>query len=239
MKPSISVFFPAYNDEKSIPILIKKVEPMLKKYTSDYEIIIVDDKSPDNLAKVADNLAKKNKHIKVVHHKTNKGYGGALKSGFKTASKDLIFYTDGDGQYDPSEIARLLPHINKYDMVNGYKMKRSDNIARIIVGRLYHFFVKIMFSLPIKDVDCDFRLFNKKVIKNINLESDSGMICVEMMRKIRDKKFTIKEIPVHHYPRIEGKSQFFKVKRIIELFRDLFKLWIRIVLFKKKTYKNF
>jgi glycosyltransferase involved in cell wall biosynthesis len=232
---SLSIFFPAYNDEVTIPKLVKDAIGVAKEFTDDYEIIVVNDCSPDNVGKVADDLAKKDKHIKVIHHERNKGYGGVLKSGFKNSTKDLIFYTDGDGQYDVNELRTFLPYIKDkdIDMVNGYKKKRSDTIDRVILGRMYHYTAKILFGLKIKDVDCDFRLFKRHVIDNIELESDSGVICVEMIKKIQSKGFKIKELPVHHYPRISGKSQFFEIKRVLEVFKELFKYWWELVILRK------
>jgi glycosyltransferase involved in cell wall biosynthesis len=230
---SISVFFPAYGDEGSIAKMVEGAISVVRPRFKDFEVIVVDDGGPDRSGEIADELAKKYKQVKVVHHKKNKGYGGALKSGFRTASKDLIFYTDGDAQFDAKELVKLLPFIDEYDMVNGYKMGRADNIVRIIAGRLYNFGSRLLFGLPNRDVDCDFRLFNRHVIDSIKLESDTGLICVEMMKKIGDKKFTIKEVPVHHYPRLSGGSQFFKPKRVILTLIGWARLWWKLVLGKK------
>lgn len=228
-KPSLTIFFPAYNDENTIGNLVLNAREVAKELTDDYEIIVVDDCSPDRSGKVADELAEKYKEVKVIHHQKNKGYGGALKSGFYNATKDLVFYTDGDGQYDVKEIKRLFPYINQTDVVNGYKIKRSDDLHRIILGRLYHWTAKIIFNLKIRDVDCDFRLMRRRIFDNVRLESNSGVICVELMRKIKMHKFKIKEVPVHHYPRIHGSSQFFNIKRLSQVFPALAKLWWKLV----------
>ncbi len=232
-KKSISVFFPAYGDEGSIAKMVEDAISVVKPRFKDFEVIVVDDGGPDRSGEIADELAKKYKQVKVVHHKKNKGYGGALKSGFKTASKDLIFYTDGDAQFDAKELVKLLPYINDYDMVNGYKMGRADNVIRVVAGQLYNLGSRLLFGLPVRDVDCDFRLFNRHVIDSIKLESNSGLICVEMMKKIGDKNFAVKEVPVHHYPRLSGGSQFFRPKRIITTLIGWAWLWWTLVLGKK------
>lgn len=226
---SISVFFPAYNDEDTIGDMILTAKHILEKLTDDYEIIVVDDNSPDNSGKIADGFAQKFKEVKVIHHKFNKGYGGALRSGFANAKKELIFYTDGDGQYDVKELEKLIPLIEDADVVTGYKIKRSDALYRIIAGRLYHWIVRILFNLKLKDIDCDFRLFRRHVFDKIKLESNSGIICVEMMKKIQKAGFKIKEAPVHHYPRVSGTSQFFNVKRIFRVFVGLAKQWFKLM----------
>ena len=232
---SISVFFPAYNDERSIPILVENTIKTLSPITKDYEIIIIDDCSPDNVGRIADEIVKKNKKIKVIHHEKNRGYGGALRSGFKAATKDLVFYTDGDGQYDVKEITKLLKYIDdpNIDIVNGYKIKRSDNIIRKILGKAYYNSVKVLFNIKINDVDCDFRLFKRKVIDSINLISNSGGITIELVKKSQQKGFKFKEVPVNHYPRLEGKSQFFRPSIILKTFKELGKLWFDIMILRK------
>jgi glycosyltransferase involved in cell wall biosynthesis len=234
-KPSISVFFPAYNDEGTIASMVIKTIAVLKELTDDYEIMVIDDCSPDNSGKIADELARKYKEVKVIHHNQNKGYGGALKSGFNAATKELVFYTDGDAQYDVLEIKKLLPLMTKdVDLVNGYKLNRADLLRRIVLGRMYHYGTKILFNLKVKDVDCDFRLIRKKVFDKVKLKSNSGLICVEMIRKIQDANFKIKQIGVHHYWRAHGKSQFFNVKRIRRTLLNMLKLWWTLVVLKNK-----
>ena len=235
---SISVFFPVYNDAKSIPKLVEAVRPVLEERFEDWEIILVDDGSPDESPAVVDRLAASDDRIRAVHHPSNRGYGGALMSGFASATKDLIFYTDGDGQYDPRELTLLLEHIEEGDMVNGYKISRSDNALRKVVGRAYHTVNKIMFGLGTRDVDCDFRLFKRHVIDDIELESDSGAICVEMMAKVRGHGFKVVETPVHHYPRMHGSSQFFRPRHIIRTVLRLAHLWITLILMGGKWRKR-
>lgn len=230
---SISIFFPAYNDEASIEKMVLDALRTAKKFSPDYEVIVVDDASPDRAGEIADNLAKKYPQVKVVHHRKNRGYGGALKSGFKAASKDLIFYTDGDAQFDAKELEKLLPYINDYDMVNGYKTKRRDNAVRVFFGGLYNSGSRLFFGIKIRDIDCDFRLFNRRVIDGISLESDSGLICVEMMKKITDKGYSIKEVPISHFHRMRGGSTFFKPAKILATLIAWARLWWKLVLGKK------
>jgi glycosyltransferase involved in cell wall biosynthesis len=228
-KHSISAFFPAYNDGYAIEKMVKDVLSVLRKVTDDYEVIVVDDASVDDTGRIADGLARKYRNVRVIHHKQNRGYGGALKTGFASARKELVFYTDGDAQYDAKELARLVPLINGADVVNGYKIKRHDALYRIFFGWLYKKFVRVMFNLRIKDVDCDFRLFRKSVLDKVSLESDSGVICVELMKKVQLAGARIVETPVHHYPRLGGGSQFFRVRKIMAVFLGLAKHWWRLV----------
>ena len=227
---SLSVFFPAYNDSGTIASLVITALQAASRLTPNYEVIVVNDGSSDSTAQILDELARVYPHLKVVTHGSNRGYGGALRSGFATASKEVIFYTDGDAQYDPSEVELLWPLMAPgIDLVNGYKISRSDPWHRIIIGRVYHYTVKIMFGLHVRDVDCDFRLLRRSIFDRVRLEKNSGVICLEMMKKITDGGFRIAEVPVHHYHRAYGKSQFFNFKRLFRTAIDVFKLWFALV----------
>lgn len=226
----LTIFFPAYNDSGTIASLVITARQTAHRLTSDYEVIIVDDGSADATADIADELARTYPEVRVIHHPANRGYGGALRSGFGGARKDLIFYTDGDAQYDPTELEVLWPHMTRgVDLVNGYKISRSDPLHRIVIGRVYHHIVKLLFGLPVRDVDCDFRLMRRTVFDRVQLTENSGVICLEMMKKIADAGFVIAEVPVHHYHRAFGKSQFFNFRRLARTAVDVAKLWVRLV----------
>jgi glycosyltransferase involved in cell wall biosynthesis len=169
-----------------------------------------------------------------VHHEVNRGYGGALRTGFATASKDYVFYTDGDAQYDPAEVTVLWEKMTDgVDWVNGWKISRSDPLHRIIIGRIYHHTVKLLFGLKVRDVDCDFRLMRRRIFDVVTLEKNSGVICLEMMKKFQDAGFRVAEHPVHHYHRAYGKSQFFNFPRIYRTAIDVMKLWWALVIRKE------
>jgi len=224
--PSISAFFPAYNDGGTIPSMVLTALMTLRALTDDYEIIVVNDGSADYTAEVLEELALRYPELRVIHHEQNRGYGGALRTGFSSATKELIFYTDGDAQYDPHEITRLYAAwSDRVDFVNGYKISRSDPLHRIIIGRIYHWVVKLAFGLHLRDVDCDFRLMRRSIFDTVKLKSDSGVICVELMKKVQDAGFRIAEVPVHHYNRAYGKSQFFNYRRIWRTGKQLWGLW--------------
>lgn len=234
---SISAFFPAYNDENSITPLVEKVSAILQQVTNDYEVIVVNDGSSDGTADVLNELATRLPYLRVVHHPRNRGYGGALRSGFEHATKDMVFYTDGDGQYDVAEIANLIPLMtDDVDVVNGYKRKRSDNRRRIVLGGIYKFLSRNLFGLPIRDVDCDFRLMRRTMIQNIELTSTSGVVCTEMIYKLRMAGCRFAETPVHHYPRLHGQSQFFTVKRVARTGYDFFRLWMKLVVGRRLNF---
>ena len=233
MKPGsdkgISVFFPAYNDGGTIASMVLSAILVLQSLTDDYEVIVVNDGSSDYTKEILDELEERYDPVRIVHHERNRGYGGALRTGFATASKDFIFYTDGDAQYDVRDLPALWEEMRDgVDMVQGYKIDRSDPLHRVVIGRIYHWMTNLAFGLHLKDVDCDFRLMRSSIFDDVRLESDSGVICVEMMKKIRDAGFEISEVPVHHYHRAYGKSQFFNIGRILRVARDLSKLWLEL-----------
>jgi glycosyltransferase involved in cell wall biosynthesis len=232
--PSLSIFFPAYNDAGTIASLVIVAHMTARELTSDYEVIVVDDGSPDHTGDLLDEMERQFSWLRVVHHERNRGYGGALRTGFETASKDLVFYTDGDAQYDPREMAKLWEAFGPdVDFVNGYKIGRSDPLHRIVIGRVYHWFVRTAFGLRLRDVDCDFRLMRRDVFEKVALTRSSGVICVELMKKVQDHGFRIAQVPVHHYHRSYGKSQFFNLPRVARTLMDLARLWVDLVVRKE------
>jgi glycosyltransferase involved in cell wall biosynthesis len=227
---SLSIFFPAYNDGGTIASMVIRAVKTAAELTPDFEVIVVDDGSADGTAGIADELARTYPQVRAVHHPTNRDYGAALQTGFRSAAKELIFYTDGDAQYDPAELAALWARMGpETDLVNGYKISRADPLHRIVIGRIYHHIVSLLFGLKLRDVDCDFRLMRRSIFERIDLKKTSGIICVEMMKKIQDHGFRMVEVPVHHFHRSYGTSQFFNVRRLFRTARDLMLLWFALV----------
>jgi glycosyltransferase involved in cell wall biosynthesis len=227
---SLTTFFPAYNDEHTIAQLVRVAAEEMRKVTDDFEVLVVNDGSQDQTGAILDRLSKELAFLRVIHHEKNLGYGGALITGFANSRKDLIFYTDGDGQYDVREIHNLLAKLGpNIDLVNGYKVKRADAWYRIWIGAAYRRTMRWAFRLSIRDVDCDFRLFRRHVFDTIKLDSRSGVICVEMAKKFEEAGFRMAEVPVSHFPRVHGRSEFFRVRHIIHTFRGLLRIWWRMV----------
>ena len=233
-RPSITVFFPAYNDAGTIASMVVLADRTLRKLTDDYEMIVVNDGSRDHTAQVLSELESIYPRLRLIHHTANKGYGSALRTGFANASKELIFYTDGDAQYDVRELETLVPLMTgDIDVVNGYKISRSDPWHRIIIGTIYRWTVRLAFGIRIRDVDCDFRLVRRASYNRVRLASTSGTICVEMIKSFQDAGLRFAEAPVNHYHRAYGKSQFFNFRRLLKTFRDLSALWWRLVIMRK------
>ncbi len=228
----ISVFFPAYNEEKCLGNTVEKVNKILEKIADDYEIIIVNDGSKDKTGKIADKLASENKKIKVIHHPLNRGYGAAVTTGTYAARYPWIVLFDADGQFDFTEITKFFEKQKetKADIVWGYTSDRKVPFARKINTFLWWCVIFLVFGLKVKWIDCGFRLFRKEVVQKIpKLESERGaFISSEFLIKAKKFGFKIAEVSVHHYPDIGGGSTGADLKVIIKSFSDLFKLWEKL-----------
>lgn len=233
---ALSAFFPAYNDVGSIGKIIHTMAWMLPKLADDYEIVVVDDGSTDGTGDLLRVLVREYPFLKIIHHGVNRGYGAALITGFANCSKELIFYTDGDGQYDVEELPLLIEAFREdVDMVNGYKISRSDPRHRIVAGWFYKHLMRLMFRLKLRDVDCDFRLFRRSLLARTRLTCDSGVICVELVKRFQESGCRMVEVPVHHYRRYHGHSQFFRFRHLRRVFVQLFAAWWRLVVRREKN----
>ncbi|MHC4160125.1 MAG: glycosyltransferase family 2 protein [Planctomycetota bacterium] len=221
---SISVFFPCYNEQDNVESTVQNALEVLENLKADYEIIIVNDGSADATAKIADDIAARNSSVKVVHHQTNLGYGAALKSGFKAAAKELVFYTDGDGQFDIGEMPPLLPLMQQFDIVSCYRLNRQDPLIRKLNGWAWTKLVCFVFRMKIRDIDCAFKLFRTEIFKNIELSSTGALIDAEILARALRKGYSVTQQGVHHYQRTAGAQTGANLKVILRAFRELFKL---------------
>jgi glycosyltransferase involved in cell wall biosynthesis len=236
--PSLSVFFPAYNDAPSLPGLLATTFAVLEAHVADYEVIVVNDGSFDDTAAVLRQLRDQyGPCLHVVTHVQNRGYGGALRSGLEAATKEFVFYTDGDGQYDVGELPSLLKLVGPHTgLVNGYKLERHDPAHRIWIGKAYNFCARLLFRIRIRDIDCDYRLIRRSLLMKLQLTSTSGTICVELVRKLEMTGCGVAETGVHHYPRLYGKSQFFRLRSLATTLYELVRLWVRVVVLRRTAY---
>ena len=227
---AVSAFFPCYNDRDAIGKMVRDVHGALEKLVDDFEVIVVNDGSRDDSLQVLQALAAELPALRIVNHEVNRGYGGALQSGFAAATKQWVFYTDGDAQYDAAEVDRLVAAVRAdTDVVQGWKTGRGDPWYRKVIGRTYHHVVKVLFSLHVRDTDCDFRLIRRDLLDKVQLRSTSGVICVEMMRSFEREHARFVQVGVSHYHRPHGKSQFFRLPAIARSARQLLELWWRLV----------
>jgi glycosyltransferase involved in cell wall biosynthesis len=221
---SISAFFPCYNEQDNVTTMVEKSLSVLEKVGVEFEVIIVNDGSSDSTGQIADEIAGRDSRVKVVHHHTNLGYGAALKSGFKAATKKLVFYTDGDGQFDINELPPLLPLMGQYDIVSCYRLNRQDPLIRKINAWCWTKLVCLLFAMKIRDIDCAFKLYKREIFDNIKLSSTGALIDTEILAKAVRRGYTITQKGVHHYPRTAGAQTGANLKVILRAFKELFKL---------------
>lgn len=232
---SLSAFFPCFNDAPTIAGLVRRVDATLSDLGIAHEVIVVNDGSTDDSLAVLRELAEALPGLRIVDHGVNRGYGAALRSGFAAAHGEWVFYTDGDGQYDPAEIEQLLARVSDdVDVVQGWKLGRNDSWARTLIGRAYHHAVRLAFRLPAHDTDCDFRLIRAAALERVTLRHSSGVICVELLRKLDRSGARFTEVGVHHYARPYGRSQFFRFGRIARSLLDVVKLWVDLVVLRRR-----
>ncbi len=225
---SISVILPAYNEEDNIKKTVDSASLFLDSSFSEWEIIVVNDGSSDNTGEIINKTAGKDKRIKPIHHSCNKGYGGALKSGIEASEKELLFFTDSDGQFDISELKLMIDEIENYDIAAGYRRKRKDPLYRKINMIGWNILARILFGLKIRDINCAFKLFKKKVFDNIKIDANGAMINIDILVQAVNKGFRIKEIPVTHFPRACGKQSGANIKVIFNAFKELFELYKKL-----------
>ncbi|HXC36830.1 MAG TPA: glycosyltransferase family 2 protein [Candidatus Acidoferrales bacterium] len=224
---SISVFFPFHNEQENVRQVYDSACRVLKTIGLDYEIILVDDGSTDETPRIVDAIAAADPRVKVVHHPAKSGYGAALQSGFRTATKGLVFYTDGDGQFDLNELPPLVPLMKEYDIVTCYRINRQENLRRRANAWLWTWLMCTLFGLKIRDMNGAFKLYKRRIFDVIKMESKGSLLNSEILARAKRKGFTMIQVGVHHYPRAAGKAGP-KTKVIFKAFWELGKLYWRM-----------
>ena len=229
----LSIFFPCYNEEKNVSNTVEKAIPVLNKIAEKWEIVLINDGSKDKTAEVLENIKKKySKNVSIITHNPNRGYGAAFKSGVYNSKYEWIAFTDADGQFDFSEITKLIEKQQKTgaDLVIGYYLGRKVPFYRIWGSTLWQIAVFTLFGLKVRDIDCGFKLIRKKVIDTIpKLEAERGpFISSEFLIKSKKFGFNIVEIGVNHFSRTAGEATGAKLNVILAGFKDLFRLWYKM-----------
>jgi glycosyltransferase involved in cell wall biosynthesis len=223
---SLSIFMPAFNEEGNIAATIIDAEKAARRISEDYEIIIVNDGSRDRTAEIVKELGKVNRRLKLVNHARNKGYGAAVKTGLKNCKKDWIFFTDSDGQFHYDEIEKFVEASNNADLIMGYRKKRMDPFHRVFVAQvLLKVWNFVLFGLTVRDVDCAYKLFSKRVRDSVTLKTESAITVSEFIIKTKAAGFRIKQLPVIHYPRLFGEQTGGNWRVIMRAAKESFKLY--------------
>jgi glycosyltransferase involved in cell wall biosynthesis len=227
----LSVVLPAYNEEANIERVVRSCVAYLEARMPDYELLVVNDGSHDRTGEILNRLQNEFPRLRPLHHPQNRGYGAALRTGFDAASKRFVFYMDGDGQFDISDLDHLLPLATDEDhIVTGFRIERRDPFIRRLNAKLFGgWLVRIMLGVRVRDLNCAFKLIPKKVFERIVLESPGALINAELYGRAVRKGFGIKEVGVHHYPRPAGVQTGAHLRVIIRAFYDLFRLRRKII----------
>jgi len=221
---SISVFFPCHNEEANVENTTLAALHAVQRISDDFEVIIVNDGSRDRTAEIADRLARAHPRVRAVHNHTNLGYGGALQRGFREASKEWVFYTDGDGQFDFEEIEKLLPLLDRYDIISAYRTNRRDSFIRKLNAFAWTTLVNVVFGLWLRDIDCAFKIYPRVLFDTITMKSMGALIDVEVLARAKRLGYTIGQVGVTHYPRTAGEQSGANLRVILRAFKELCKL---------------
>jgi glycosyltransferase involved in cell wall biosynthesis len=228
-KYALSVFYPCYNEQDNVRRVVGEAMALLPAVSDDFEIILVDDGSRDRTGAIIDELAAGDRRIRGVHHPANRGYGAALASGFRAATKELVFYTDGDGQFDITELPMLLELIDRHDIVSGCRRRRQDSLIRRLNAWLWGRLVTRLLGFRCRDVDSAFKLYRREIFDRIDMKSTGALIDAEILARAVRKGYTLTEVPVSHRPRLAGRQTGAKLSVILRAFRELLRLRKEII----------
>ncbi len=224
---SLSIFFPTYNEEDNIRETVLRTIDVVEgsPYVDEYEILVVNDGSKDKTLEIARELERDYPGVRVVNHEQNKGYGAALKSGMAAATKDYVFFTDADLQFDIKELQNLLVHLDTHPVVIGYRAPRRDSAMRLFNAWGWNKLNRLLFGLRIRDIDCAFKLFRRSELQKIKLKSKGAMISAETLIRLTRRNVAVKEVPVSHLPRTAGSPTGAKPSVILRAFQEMIELY--------------
>lgn len=225
---SVSLILPAHNEVDNIEIVIRRALQVLPQHTDTFEIIPVNDGSRDQTGRVIDHLATEDNRVRPVHHPVNRGYGGALKSGFNASRHDYVMFMDSDRQFDIADIQRLAPFVGSHDIVAGFRMERSDPMIRRINAEIFNLAVRILFGVHLRDLDCAFKIFRGDQLRSLTLTTSGALINAEIQAKLRRQGAKLQQVGVPHYPRIAGSATGGSLKVIFKAVIETVQLWIHM-----------
>lgn len=225
---SLSLVLPAHNEEANIEAVVNHAADVLPEFTDDFEIIVVNDGSKDGTKAILDRLGAADPRIKPVHHAVNRGYGGALISGFNATIGDYVMFMDADRQFDIADIRNLSPFVSLFDVVAGFRMERNDPIVRRINAEVFNIAVRMLFGVHMRDIDCAFKIFDGPMLRSLDLSAPGALINAEIQAKLRRQGATVVQVGVHHYPRVAGTATGGSPKVILRAMFETIVLWIRM-----------
>ncbi|HEY8825977.1 MAG TPA: glycosyltransferase family 2 protein [Candidatus Limnocylindria bacterium] len=227
----LSFFFPALNEEDNVAPIVEEALSVLPRFADDLEITVVDDGSSDRTGAIADELAKKDPRVRVIHHGTRRGYGGAVRSGLVAATKSWVFFTDGDRQFALEDLGRLIEASDGADAIVGYRIKRADPARRLFVAWVYNRLIRLLFGGGWRDVDCAFKLFRRDVFVRVPLKrvrSNGAFFSPELLITLRRAGVRVRQVGVRHFPRTAHEPKGASPRVILRAIRDLVRLRARL-----------
>jgi glycosyltransferase involved in cell wall biosynthesis len=225
---SLSLVLPAYNEEANIEFVVRDALDVLPAFTSDFEIIVVNDGSQDTTREIVTRLASADNRVRPVHHARNQGYGAALTSGFRASRGDYVMFMDADRQFDIRDLRFLAPFAAEFDVVAGFRKERNDPIHRRLFAECFNVVVRVLFGVHLRDIDCAFKLFRGDLIRGMTLISPGALINTEIQAKARRQCARLQQIGVNHYPRIAGQPTGGSPRVIVRAMRETLFLWWRM-----------
>lgn len=222
---SLSLVLPAYNEEENIRIVVEEALAVLPQYADVFEIVPVNDGSTDKTGEILEELARLDDRVRPVSYTKNKGYGGAVTSGFMATRYEYAMYMDSDRQFDINELSLLSPFVGKFDIVSGFRMERNDPLIRRVNAEIFNIVVRILFGVHMRDLDCGFKVFRGDQVRSLDLISTGALIDCEMQAKLRRQGATLMQVGVHHYPRVAGTPTGGDIRVILKAMRDILILW--------------
>lgn len=222
---SLSLVLPAHNEQDNIEIVVERALEVLPSFTGEFEIIVVNDGSKDNTAAIIDRLAAQDSRVKPVHHIKNRGYGGALTSGFQASTGDYVMFMDADRQFDIADLSRLSPLVGDFDIVAGFRMERNDEFHRKLFAEIFNLTGRVLFGIHVRDIDCAFKVFRGDMLRTLNLTAPGALINTEMQAKLRRQGASLIQVGVNHYPRVAGEATGGNPKVIFRAMKETIRLW--------------
>ena len=232
----LTFFFPVYDEEASVEAVVREGLAKLPRFCDELEVVVVDDGSRDRTGEIADRLAREDPRVRVIHHRPNRGYGGAIRSGLEAARLPYVFFTDGDLQFDLDDLERLMPLIGEADVVVGYRERRADPPKRLFIAWVYNTLIRVLFVAPLRDVDCAFKLFRRSVFERVPLQrvrSNGAFFSPELLLVLRAARVRIAQVGVRHFPRRTGEEKGATLRVVLRAIRDLLRLRLRLWLARR------
>ena len=218
---AVSIVLPAYDEEANIEQAIAEATAAAERLFREHEIVVVDDGSRDRTAALVEAAAERDPRVRLVRHENNRGYGEALRTGFLDSRLDFVFFTDADLQFDLNELESFVEYAGTVDVVAGYRLNRQDPLQRRLIGYAWNLLVRVLFYVPVRDIDCAFKLFDRRVLREIQIESVGAMVNTELMVKLGRAGASVVEVGVHHRPRRAGQARGANPKVILTAMREV------------------